>query len=208
MAISVQELFDEFDLNMSGPVKWGEKLKANYSGVYVIALTNDPTSKDSHKLPFEINKSVFDRWIEVSENLEIGGEKVTSIKQVQKHLKQFWDEDENILYIGESSSATSSVQKRVNQYYKHKVGNKGTHSGGYWLKLISQLSDVCVYHAEAINPRETEFKMIMKFVEKRAGKSFYEIENFSNYFPFANIKVDVLKSHLVSYDKKGTGPKK
>jgi len=37
--------------------------------------------------------------------------------------------------------------------------------------------------------------MLMKFVELSAAKSFYELENFSNYFPFANLKVDVFKKH-------------
>ena len=37
--------------------------------------------------------------------------------------------------------------------------------------------------------------MIMKFVELHKGKSFFEIENFSLCFPFANLKVDVYKEH-------------
>ena len=63
---------------------------------------------------------------------------------------------------------------------------------------ISDLKDANIYYAECSNPRETEFKLIMRFVEHLSGKSFFEVENFSSYFPFANLKVDVLKEHKLT----------
>ena len=63
------------------------------------------------------------------------------------------------------------------------------------LKFI--IEDLHIYFAETPNPRETEFKMILKFVELNSGKSFFDVENLTNYFPFANSKVDILKKNLI-----------
>lgn len=42
----------------------------------------------------------------------------------------------------------------------------------------------------------------MKFVELQAGRSFYEIEEFSKCFPFANLKVNILKEHEITKPNK------
>jgi len=198
MAVTVDQLFNEFNLEYFGPVKWDDKFDAKYNGVYIISLNNNPKSDTPHNQPLEIDESTFQNWLSEAKNLQIDGVKVTNIKQVQDYLKQYWKKDENILYIGESTSKTNPLEKRVRQFYQHKVGKKGPHSGGYWLKLISNLKDVNIYYAECSNPRETEFKLIMRFVEHLNGKSFFKVEDFSSYFPFANLKVDVLKEHRIT----------
>jgi len=209
MAVSVDELFSELGINYEGPFKWQEKLNAKYNGVYIITLTDNPKSKKSNKIEFNICPEAFKFWLSQAKDLQIEGKKVQQISQVKNYLSQFWKINENILYIGESSSKTNPLQKRINQFYIHKVGQKGPHTGGYWLKLLSCLKDVSIYYAQVPNPRETEFKLLMKFVEKNGGKSFYELDNFSNYFPFANLKVDVLKDHDVkNYTNKNSRKKK
>jgi hypothetical protein len=197
MTISVDQLFKSFNLKYRGPIKWGNKLDANFNGVYVISLAKSGKTKTPHKSPLKICETTYANWISEAKNLNIQNVPVTDIKQVESYLEKFWKTDQNILYIGESTSKTNPIQKRVNQFYIHKVGQKGPHSGGYWLKLISQLENVNIYYAECSNPREVEFKLLMKFVELQTGKSFYDLTNFSNCFPFANLKVDVLKSHEI-----------
>ncbi|OIQ21193.1 hypothetical protein [Lacinutrix sp. MedPE-SW] len=198
MAVSVAELFEEFRLKPKGSFSWNHPLDANYNGVYVLALTSNPNDKEPHPFNFEICDDTFSYWLSQATDLQINGEKVTKKEQVKQYLKQFWNPNENILYIGESSSPTNPLQKRIKQFYSHKVGQKGPHTGGYWLKLLSCLNNVSVYYAQAQNPREVEFKMLMKFVELSTGKSFYEIENFANYLPFANVKLDVSKKHFLT----------
>lgn len=195
MAISIKDLFSEFNLELRSPVKWNTKFKAKYNGVYVIALTNNGLSNESHNSELIIDEIVFNEWIKEAPDLEIEGKKVTTKLQVETYLKSYWKKEENILYIGESTSVTNPLEKRVNQFYTHKVGKKGPHSGGYWLKLISCLTDTYIYYVECARPRETEFKLIMKFVELQAKRSFFEIDDFSSYFPFANLKIDILKGH-------------
>lgn len=198
MAVSVAKLFEEFGLQYKGAFNWNHPLDAKYNGVYVLALTTNPNDEQPHQYSFEICDDTFSYWINQATELQIDGDKVTNKKQVEEYLMQFWNPNENILYIGESSSITNPLQKRVKQFYTHKVGQKGPHTGGYWLKLLNCLNNVSVYFAQARNPREVEFKMLMKFVELSTGKSFYEIENFANHLPFANVKIDVSKKHSLT----------
>lgn len=197
MAVSVAKLFEEFQLDYEGAYEWNHPLDANYNGVYVLALTSNPNDEQPHPYRFEIRDDIFSYWLSQATELQIAGEKVTKKEQVEEYLLQFWNPNENILYIGESSSLTNPLQKRVKQFYTHKVGQKGPHTGGYWLKLLSCLNNVSVYYAQATNPREVEFKMLMKFIELSSGKSFFEIKDFANFLPFANVKIDVSKRHTL-----------
>ncbi|WP_298238402.1 hypothetical protein [uncultured Algibacter sp.] len=197
MAISIDNIFSEFGLDYSKAYNWNQKLDANFNGVYLIALTNDPKTQKPHSFEFDICEKTFDNWIKEATDLEIDGNRVTDKGQIKEYLKQFWNPNENILYIGESSSKTNPIQDRVKQFYTHKVGKKGPHTGGYWLKLLSCLSNVSIYYAESNNPREIEFKMLMKFIELSSGKSFFEIKDFANFLPFANVKIDVSKRHTL-----------
>jgi len=137
MAISIDELFKEFNLEYKGPIKWNEKFDAKFNGVYIIALTDNPKSQKPNTFEFKVCEKTFKYWISEAKELEIDGIKVNRIEQVTEHLKQFWNSNENILYVGESSSTTNPIEKRVKQFYTHKVGQKGPHTGGYWMKLLN-----------------------------------------------------------------------
>ncbi|WP_159798874.1 hypothetical protein [Flavobacterium sp. MK4S-17] len=197
MSISVDSLFKTVNLKYSKPYKWNEKLDANINGVYVISTSNDPLIHNQNKIELNICQQTFNSWLNDAPNLEIENEKVFCISQVKHYLMRFWDENENILYIGESTSKTNPIQKRINQFYIHKVGKKGPHTGGYWIKLLSCLDDLYIYFAESQNPRETEFKMILKYVELKSGLNLFELDNIADYFPFANSKVDLLKINSI-----------
>ncbi|UAB82291.1 hypothetical protein INR76_05895 [Marixanthomonas sp. SCSIO 43207] len=201
MAISIDELFREFNLEYSRPIKWNEKFDADFSGVYIIALTDNPKTKVASDYNFEICPHEFDNWKNIAVDLKIQKSKIEDAKTVTEYFKKFWHKNENIIYIGQSSSKTTSLSKRLNDFYSHKVGNKGPHSGGYWLKLLTCLEKTYIYYAKTEKATELEFKMLMKFADKNAGKSFYEVENFSDFFPFANLKADIYKSHEIENAK-------
>ncbi|WP_264564397.1 hypothetical protein [Flavobacterium sp. N3904] len=209
MPVLVDTLFKEFNLEYSKPYKWNEKLDADFNGVYIISTSNNPKLPNQSNIGFNICNRAFETWLIEAPDLEIEGQKVTDIVQVKEYLTKFWNVNENILYIGESTSKTNPIKKRVNQFYIHKVGQKGPHTGGYWIKLLACLEDLHIFFAKSSNPRETEFKMIMKYVELSSGKSFFDLENLSNYFPFANSKVDILKSNSIkNHINKNTRAKK
>ena len=195
MAISINQLFSEFNLSHSKAIKWNEKFEAKFNGIYVIAQTNDPFSIVSKNSEFGICPNAFLEWTKEATELKINGNESNGIQQLTEHLNEFWNPNENILYIGQSSSKTNPIQKRVGQFYSHKLGKKGPHTGGYWLKLLNSLNDTYIYYAETKKPRDTEFKMLMKFIESSSGKSFYELENIGKHLPFANLTADFYKEH-------------
>lgn len=195
MALSINKLFTDFNLDYSNAIKWNEKFEAKVNGVYIIAKTNNPFTTIAENSNFGICPSASSRWIHEATELKINGNKVKRIKSINEHLIEFWNPKENILYIGQSSSKTNPIQKRVAQFYAHKLGQKGPHTGGYWLKLLDCLENTYVYFAESRNPRDTEFKMLMKYIECTTGKSFYDLENIGNHLPFANLTADFYKIH-------------
>jgi len=196
MPISVDQIFKEFKLTYSRPYKWNEKVDADFNGVYVISLSPNP--KEASTIDeIDISKEAFNRWLKEAPDLEIDNIKVSNIEQVRSYLNKFWHKSENIIYIGESTSKTNPIQKRINQFYIHKVGQKGPHTGGYWIKLLSCLDDLYVYFAETSNPRETEFKMILRFAELISGKNIFQIKDLAASFPFANSKVDLFKKNTI-----------
>lgn len=75
------------------------------------------------------------------------------------------------------------------------------HSGGYWLLLLQDLEDCFVYYYETAkeeNPRDIEFKLLLKFIELKTQKPYHLIENLGSYLPFANLTADFDKKHGVT----------
>ncbi|WP_100615688.1 hypothetical protein [Confluentibacter citreus] len=195
MAVSINQLFSEFNLNYSKAIKWNEKFEAKFNGVYIIAQTSDPFTIIAKNPKFGICPDAFSSWTKEATELKINGKESDGINEFTNHLNEFWNPNENILYIGQSSSKTNPIQKRVGQFYSHKLGQKGPHTGGYWMKLLDCLKDTYIFYSETQNPRDTEFKLLMKFIEYSSGKSFYDLENIGNYLPFANLTADFYKVH-------------
>ncbi len=197
MAVSIHELFSRFNLQYSKPKKWNEKFSAEFNGVYLIAKTNDPFTKEVKFPELKISSCAFNNWLKEANDLKIDDKKIKNINDVYEHIKNFWNPNENILYIGQSSSKNNFIDKRVKQFYVHKIGQQGPHTGGYWLKLLECLKDSFVFYAPSDNPRDNEFKMLMKYVECSTGRSFYELENIGRYLPFANLTASFYKEHKI-----------
>jgi hypothetical protein len=197
MPVTVHDLFEKVGLTPSKPLKWGTPLENNGNGVYVISLSDNSKKNNGIEKTFRIKAEVHKDWIVRSPDLNINNSQ--SLKDIEKEIGQFWKPNENIIYIGESSSITNGLGKRINQFYVHKVGGKGPHTGGYWTKLISKFDQLYIYYAECKNPRDTEFKMLMHFIEKTTNKNFYELDELGIHLPFANLKVDFQKKHRIKY---------
>jgi hypothetical protein len=192
--LTVTDLFKKVGLTPTA-LKWGNVIPIEGNGVNVISLSSDP-SKNNGIVPFcEISSEVFESWKTLSPELNVNGK--ISKRLIETELNRYWKPKENILYIGESTSKNNQLKGRVNQFYQHQVGWEGPHIGGYWIKSLSQLEDLFVYYAVCENPRDTEFKMLMHFIEQATDKSFYELEELGKHLPFANLKVDFQKKNMV-----------
>jgi hypothetical protein len=196
MPVTVKDIFSKVGLEPSAAIKWKGTIPTSKNGVYVVSLSADAAKNKGIQSKCEVSEMVFNNWKELSPELNVNG--IATKAAVETELNQFWKPTENILYVGESSSETNGLSKRVNQFYQHEVGWKGPHTGGYWIKLLSKLEDLYVYYAQCDYPRDTEFKMLMYFIEQTTGKSFYELKELGKHLPFANLKVDFQKQHLIS----------
>ena len=190
MAISVNEIFHKVGLNPKGPVKWNGEIEEKSSGVYLIALTDDPSSNESIAVDFGIDEMVFKDWLDKKTGLKICENEVKKLQEIEKYLLSKWHPNQNILYIGETKT---NLRTRIKSFYNYKVGNSGPHSGGYWLKLLSCLENTFIYYAKSDLSRETEFKMLLHFIELLSDNNLYDISEPAKYLPFANLKVDVTK---------------
>lgn len=197
MAVTVKELFDTVGLEFHGSAKWGDNFEANYSGVYIISLAKDPNFDKAVDVDFEVDLDIFENWYKKARNIKLDGKPVVKASDITNYLKKFWLPNQNIIYIGQSSSLNTSVAKRVAAFYNHQLGNSGPHTGGYWLKLFAFHKNAYIYHAESDNPRDTEFKMLLKFVELSSKKSVYELDQIGRYLPFANLMADFTKVHSI-----------
>jgi hypothetical protein len=197
MPVTVNQVFQQIGLVPKGPLPWGEKVPNSANGVYVISTSQNPAKNLGLSPAFKIDKKVLQNWKGMSPKLNV--QNLSTPLAFEAELNQFWKPKENILYIGESTSITNGLAKRVNQFYMHKPGWKGPHTGGYWIKLLANLKDLYVYYGECEHPRDTEFKMLMYFIEKSTGKSFYDIKHLGMHLPFANLKVDFQKKHQIEH---------
>jgi hypothetical protein len=204
--ITVNDVFHKVGLEPSKPIKWGEHIPEKGTGVYVVSLSSNPLQNLGVLSSCKIKDDVFDKWKTMSPELNVNGDTLKA--DIEKELNQFWKSNQNILYIGESSSVTNGLSKRVKQFYDHQVGWKGPHTGGYWLKLLSEIEDLYVYYSICNHPRDTEFKMLMYYIEQSTQKSFYEINGLGMNLPFANLKVDFQKRHGIKNAVKKTKKEK
>lgn len=190
MVIKAAEIFKAVGINNYTKIKWSEIKKhpiPNASGVYIIEIPSDLKAPT-----FNIKN-----WMELSGRIEIEGNKATETDIIQS-LNAHWHTSENIIYIGQSSISKEGLKKRLNDFCKHKPGNKGPHTGGFWLKLLDDIDNLNVYYAIHENAGEIEFKMLMYFVMKRSGeKDLLKIDNIGKYLPFANLTAEIDKRHNI-----------
>ena len=193
MSVKIKQLFDSVGIKDYKTIKW-EDIKStdipDKFGVYIIELNevqNQPV----------FDKSKINKWLSESGHVTINNIEAT-LKTVTTELKSHWIQDETILYIGQTSTSAKGLKKRLKDFHSHQPGNKGPHSGGYWIKLLCDLNNFKVHYAMCENAYDVEFKMLLKFVMLTANESdIMKIENLGQYLPFANLTADFDKRHNI-----------
>lgn len=181
MPIPVKELFDSVGKEIMGQVKWNEKIACDLPGVYCVSISNNENVlKTIEKYP--VSLSEIEEWINYVPNMKIDGN-IPTVEEVAERLSKFWLPKETILYIGK---AGTSLRKRVNQYYKTKLGDKRPHAGGHWLKTLDIINELNIFWTTSgeQNAEELEQELLSKFVESINYKN--ELYDAEHPFPFAN----------------------
>lgn len=193
MNVTVKQLFDSVGIKEYKTIKWGDIKTVsipNEFGVYVVEI-----DKVHEKPKFDID--AINAWLDISQRVTINELEANS-KTIIKELNTHWKPTETILYIGQTSTSAKGLQKRLKDFDSHKPGNKGPHSGGYWIKLLSNLKNLKVYYAPCENAYDAEFKMLLKFVILSAKQDeIMKIENLGQYLPFANRTADFDRRHNI-----------
>jgi len=143
--LTVAEFFSKANLSLCGPVSWETRISdlPKSKGAYVVARVGDPN------FGCEACDLQFKDLIPPNPVLDL------------EYERQRWLPKEPVLNIG---GTTRTIHKRINDFYKYKVGNKGPHAGGHIVKLLK--CDLWVYWSpttDTTDPMESEKVMISAF---------------------------------------------
>ncbi|HQQ44361.1 MAG TPA: hypothetical protein PLT24_05645 [Bacillota bacterium] len=183
MPLTVYELFVESGIEINGQVLWGEAIRDNKPGIYVVSISSNPKKLKTLTNP-PIDSEITQDWLEKVNTLRVDGERPSNIDLIQR-LSKFWIPDETILYIGK---AGTSVRDRVNQYYKTKLGEPRPHAGGHWLKTLLILYELTVFWALTDKPELIEQELLFRFTQGVSAESKNKLIDSSNPIPFANLE--------------------
>ncbi|UVJ40562.1 hypothetical protein [Arthrobacter sp. CJ23] len=185
MTISVGELFDKCGLRFDGVARWDEKVPLNEPGIYAIASTSDLNDSIGLMTSYRPSQQAFDLLKATCPSVTIDGRSATT-DELADRIGDFWIPQSAILYIG---LAGTSVQTRVDQFYRTRIGQRAPHSGGWWLKTLSGLEDLYVHYAAANDPAAMESLMLRTFAAAVPPSIRRALHDHDHVAPFANVKV-------------------
>ncbi len=166
MSTTIRKILNEFNLQFSGKVKWGQEIETGKCGIYFITITNDPDMLICWDKPeFDIQK--IKEWMNLVEHcwkkITIDDRNACS-EDIKKRLNELWLKDETILYIGKAGPIKRrTLKKRVNEYYDTKLGCNKKHAGGNWINTLTKLNELYVFYSEF---QEKEYSNIESIEEK------------------------------------------
>ncbi len=183
MPTSVAEAFSAAGLVRGGVLKWGTKPPELTPGVYIVSLTDSLDGFDGALVRAPLERAVFEDWLQICPGLTLDAAKPT-VEQLMDRVGRFWLPDEVILYIG----LATSLSMRLGQYYTTPIGARRPHSGGYFLKLLSNLQELWVHNARTTDPDNAEDAMLRRFTTAVSEESKGVLLDPDHPFPFANLE--------------------
>jgi hypothetical protein len=196
MPATVTDLFAAAGLEHAGSVRWGTRLRASHPGVYLVALDSSPDTYIATLAEAPISTVRVAELLRVRPELRLDGSRPTVVALVQR-LAGCWLPDETVLYIG---LAGTSLQRRVGQYYTTPLGARRPHAGGWFLKTLSNLDELTVHYAAAVDPATAERDLLQEFVDGVDSAGCDELHDATCPYPFANLvgPTGVRKAHGIS----------
>lgn len=196
MPATVSELLAASGLEHAGGVRWGTRPRASYVGVYLVALDASPDRCASTISEAPISKERVAELLGVRPELRLDGSRPT-VATLFGRLAAYWLPDETVLYIG---LAGTSLQRRVGQYYTTPLGARRPHAGGWFLKVLSNLDELTVHYAAAVDPAAAERELLQAFIDGVNGAGCYELQDPTCPYPFANLvgPTGVRKAHGIT----------
>ncbi|WKZ70018.1 MAG: hypothetical protein QY331_01965 [Melioribacteraceae bacterium] len=188
MPTILNDLFEKFHVKKQNRVKWGEEISSQNESVYIISLSDEPSKNNGLLENPLIDQNKLLEWFRKSPTLTIDGKK--NIQLLEERLKEFWLPDENILYIGKAPRRKNgkALSNRISEYYSTKIGDGSPHSGGQWIKVLSNLPSCYVYYGFTKDAAGVEDEMLDHFIENVSISTKEKLRDPSLPLPFANIR--------------------
>jgi len=180
---SIAEALESVGLEREKVVRWGTRPSTPKSGVYLVALTSSLGRVDGTLPNAPLAAQIFERWLQVCPHLMLHGERPT-IQELMDQISRFWLPDEAILYVGKATSLSS----RCGAYYGTPIGARKPHSGGFFIKLLSDLDQLWVHYARCDVPQAAEDGMLARFCGKVSDSTKVVLADPTHSFPFANLE--------------------
>lgn len=173
MTSTINSLLASVNIPLMGQVQWGQKIPSQEHGIYIIALTDDPNQNNNTFPQAPLDMAAIMAWLAHATEMTLDKQPHPTTAAIAQRLQQFWLPSETIIYIGK---ADQPLRKRVGDFYNHKLGRKGPHAGGHWLKTLSNINELQVYYAECDQAKQVETALLEQFAA-----------NANNNIPFANL---------------------
>jgi hypothetical protein len=196
MQATVADLLAAAGLEPAGSVRWGTRLPASVPGVYLVALDAAPDTRAATLAKAPIDDQRVAELLRVRPELRLDGSRPTVAALVER-LAGCWLPDEVVVYIG---LAGTSLQRRVGQYYTTPLGARRPHAGGWFLKTLSNLDELTVHYAAAVDPAAAERELLEGFIDGVDGARCDELQDPTCPYPFANLvgPTGVRKAHGIT----------
>jgi hypothetical protein len=196
MPATVTDLLSAAELERTGSVRWGTPLTASYPGVYLVALEESPDTCRPTLAEAPINDERVNELLRVRPELRLDGARPT-LGTLCERLAACWLPDETVLYIGR---AGTSLQRRIGQYYTTPLGARRPHAGGWFLKTLTNLDELTVHYAAAVDPAAAERELLKAFIGGVDGASCDGLHDPTCPYPFANLvgPTGVRKAHGIT----------
>jgi hypothetical protein len=184
MPTTIAEAFEAAGIIRNGVVRWGTKPTTSKPGVYIISLTEALDDCNGKLTDAQLPAEGFEGWLKRCPELTLDGGPPT-VPHLKDRIRSFWIPDEVILYIG---LAGTPLSKRLGQYYGTQIGARKPHSGGYFLKLLSNPDRLWVHFAQHPDPGLAEHRMLRRFCDHVSADSRGALRDPVHPFPFANLE--------------------
>lgn len=166
----------------SVPSHGGPAYRPSTQACTYVARSSDPAAQISGNA--DIDREAIRQLLEIRTELTLDGQQ-PSIEALSDRLKSMWLPDEQAVYIG---LAGTSLEKRVSQFNRPRLGARSPHAGGWPLKCLSDLSTTWVHYGECTNFKDAELKMLDAFMSAVAPDARASVLDPDLPLPFGNLE--------------------
>jgi hypothetical protein len=181
MPTTVADVFAAAGLTPAGCVTWAAPVPEGKPGVYVVALTEKPTSLDAALGATPLDDRALATLL-ARPRLQIDKQAPTRATLAAR-LAACWLPDEVVVYIGLSSRP---LRQRVHEYYVTRLGARSPHAGGWPVKTLT--APLYVHYAPTLSFAAAEQTMLDAFAAATSAETRARLHDPTRPIPYANLR--------------------